>query len=105
MKKKIVSFIFQRMTMSRVLIMNLHSVRGEVRKFTRNWVFPGNLTYMNKVEKLNYRCAILTSRFVFLESLWYIPLIRHTFKMLKKEIKIKTTYKTKVKSPGLFFCH
>lgn len=40
MTKKIVSFIFQRMTMSRVLIMNLHSVRGEVRKFTRNWVFP-----------------------------------------------------------------
>lgn len=38
--KKIVSFIFQRTTMSRVLIMNLHSVRGEVRKFTRNWVFP-----------------------------------------------------------------
>lgn len=31
MTKKIVSFIFQRMTMSRVLIMNLHSVRGEVR--------------------------------------------------------------------------
>lgn len=25
--------------------------------------------------------------------------------MLKIEIKIKTTYKTKVKSPGLFFCH
>lgn len=37
----------------------------------------------------------------------HIPLIRHTFKLLKKkkEIKIKTTYKTKVKSPGLFFCH
>lgn len=89
MKKKIVSFIFQRMTMSRVLIVKLHSVRGEVRKFTRNWVFPKNLTHINKVEKLNYRCAILTSRFVFLESLWYIPLIRYTFKMLKKRNKNK----------------
>lgn len=35
----------------------------------------------------------------------HFPYKTHLQIAKKKEIKIKTTYKTKVKSPGLFFCH